>query len=181
MSLETASADSSEVRIGHGFRDGLIGRVVELHALYYAPTWGFGLPMEIAMAKGIAELASRYDPERDRILWAELAGRVVGSITVDGEDALGRGAKIRWFILDSGLHGRGIGGRLVDAALAFCRERRYPKVYLHTFEGLRAAVSLYRRAGFEARGTTRTPLWENEIDILEMELDLRAEAERRSS
>ncbi|HVS15886.1 MAG TPA: GNAT family N-acetyltransferase [Thermoanaerobaculia bacterium] len=179
MSRETAPADPSEIRIGHGFRDGLIGRVVELHALYYAPTWGFGLPMEIAMAQGLAELAGRYDPERDRILWSEVAGRVVGSITVDGQDACERGARIRWFILDTGLHGRGIGGRLVEAALAFCRQRGYPRVHLHTLEGLRAAVTLYRRAGFAERGTTRMALWETELDVLEMELDLQREAERR--
>ena len=167
-----AHSDPPAVRLGHGFRDGLLGRVVELHALYYAPTWGLGLPMEIAMAKGLAELASRYDPERDRILWAEADGRVVGSITVDGIDGHGRGAKIRWFILDPGLHGRGIGARLIDGALSFCRERRYARVYLETFEGLTAAITLYRRAGFRESATTRTPLWGTEIEVLEMELDL---------
>jgi GNAT superfamily N-acetyltransferase len=160
------------VGLGHGFRDGLLGRVVELHALYYAPTWSLGLPMEIAMAKGLAELASRYDPERDRILWAELDGRVVGSITVDGIDGHQRGARFRWFILESGLHGRGIGSRLIDGALSFCRERRYPRVYLQTFEGLAAAITLYRRAGFRERATMPTPLWGTEIDVLEMELEL---------
>lgn len=167
-----AHSDPPAVRLGHGFRDGLLGRVVELHALYYAPTWGLGLPMEIAMAQGLAELASRYDAERDRILWAEVEGRVVGSITVDGIDGHGRGAKIRWFILDPDLHGRGIGAHLIDGALSFCRERGYPRVYLQTFEGLAAAIKLYRRAGFRERATTRTPLWGTEIEILEMELDL---------
>lgn len=172
------STERAPVRYGHGFRDGLLGRVVELHALYYAPTWGLGLPMELAMARGLADLAERYDPESDRILWAEIgdpangSSRVVGSLTIDGLEHAERGARLRWFILEPGLHGHGIGGRLIEQAVDFCRDRGYRRIYLHTFAGLAAAIALYRRAGFRDVDTTRTPLWGTEIDVIEMAVDL---------
>jgi GNAT superfamily N-acetyltransferase len=44
---------------------------------------------------------------------------------------------------------RGIGSRLVDAVLAWVRDRGYTHVVLETTAGQAAAIALYRRHGFE--------------------------------
>lgn len=53
------------------------------------------------------------------------------------------------FYVSEGLRGQGAGGRLLDAALAWCRERGVGSVVLWASERSR---SLYLRRGFRARG-----------------------------
>ncbi len=40
------------------------------------------------------------------------------------------------------------GGRLIAAAVRFCRTNRYPRIYLWTFAGLNSAKYLYEKFGF---------------------------------
>ncbi|MBM3556516.1 MAG: GNAT family N-acetyltransferase [Alphaproteobacteria bacterium] len=134
--------------ITEGYVPGLIGRVVELHGLYYAREWGFGVFFEAKVAAGLAEFLGRYDPTRDGIWSASIDGRIEGSITIDGKDSAGAGAHLRWFILSDVARGQGVGRALLDRAIAFCRERNHPRVYLWTFAGLDAARHLYEQAGF---------------------------------
>jgi GNAT superfamily N-acetyltransferase len=133
-----------------GWRPGLLGDVVALHARYYAASWGFGPFFEAKVAGGMADFAARYDPARDLILSTDDGGRTTGSITVDGSDpALTDGLlHLRWFILDDATWGRGAGRALFDESLAFARASGRAGIYLWTFAGLDAARRLYDRAGF---------------------------------
>lgn len=49
--------------------------------------------------------------------------------------------------------GRGLGGRLLDALVAWCRTAAYDEVRLHVTEGNDAARRLYVGRGFEPTGT----------------------------
>ncbi|MFW6055249.1 MAG: GNAT family N-acetyltransferase, partial [Thermodesulfobacteriota bacterium] len=60
-------------------------------------------------------------------------------------------AHLRWFIVSDALQGQGLGNRLLDEAMAFCKDMGYRRVYLWTFEGLQAARHLYEKAGFELK------------------------------
>jgi ribosomal protein S18 acetylase RimI-like enzyme len=57
-------------------------------------------------------------------------------------------ARLRWFIVDEELRGRGLGRALIDAAMEHCRTAGFRRVELFTFAGLTAARALYREAGF---------------------------------
>ena len=46
-----------------GYIPGSIGRIVELHATYYHPNWGFGLFFEAKVAKDLSEFLSRFDED----------------------------------------------------------------------------------------------------------------------
>ena len=133
-----------------GFHPGLLGDVVALQARYYAEAWAFGPYFEAKLARELGEFAGRYDPGRDLILSAADGRRTVGSVTIDGSDPAAAGGllHLRWFILGEGARGRGLGGALLDEALAFCRATGRDGVYLWTFAGLDAARRLYDRAGF---------------------------------
>ncbi len=134
-----------------GYVPGCIGRVTELHGLYYAKHWNFGAYFEGKVAIELADLMNRYDPTRDG-LWTAWDGDVmVGSIAIDGQDADGEGARLRWFIIDERYQGQGLGRRLLDAALGFCRACGFRRVYLTTFAGLDTARALYERNGFRLR------------------------------
>jgi GNAT superfamily N-acetyltransferase len=119
-----------------------------MHALHYARIAGFGRPFEAIVAGGIAAFAERLDRPYNRFWWAAQAGRVVGTIAIDGED-LGPGrAHLRWFIVEEGMRGQGLGRRLLSQALAFCDGREVAEVDLWTFRGLDAARCLYEGHGF---------------------------------
>lgn len=93
----------------------------------------------------------RYDPARDLELWTGDPNRVLGTITLDGSDPeLPDGwAHLRWFILHESLAGHGLGKVMIDRVVAFARDVGYRAIYLKTFDGLHAAMALYRRAGFQ--------------------------------
>jgi GNAT superfamily N-acetyltransferase len=156
-----------------GYISGSIGRVAELHGTYYHDHWGFGPFFEAKVAVELSEFIGRYDDERDGFWIATLNGRVEGSITIDGIHVEDEGAHLRWFIMSDALRGRGVGRRLIDAAIDFCRNKRYKQVYLWTFEGLNAARHLYEKVGFELVEQHKGRQWGKKVS--EQRFDLRLE------
>lgn len=136
------------VRIATGYRPGLIARITEMHAHYYADASGFGQAFESVVASGLAAFCDRLDRPTNN-LWSAVHGdRITGAIAIDGED-LGSGiAHLRWFIVEGGVRGRGTGRLLLSAALGFADENRFEETHLWTFAGLAAARHLYERHGF---------------------------------
>jgi GNAT superfamily N-acetyltransferase len=55
---------------------------------------------------------------------------------------------LRWLIVAPPYQGRGYGKRLMRAAMDFCRQTRFKRIYLTTFAGLDAARHLYEQEGF---------------------------------
>lgn len=140
------------VALCSGYRPGLIARVTEMHALFYAREAGFGQRFESVVAGGLAEFCGRLDtqdPSPNAVWTAEVDGRIAGSVAIDGED-LGPGtAHLRWFIVDDGVRGGGVGRQLLAAALAFVDARpAFAETHLWTFSGLHAARRLYEAHGF---------------------------------
>jgi GNAT superfamily N-acetyltransferase len=146
------------------YRPGAIGRIVEMHAAYYARHAGFGLAFEAKVARELAAFLERLDPARDRIWLAMHDGRVEGSIVIDGIHADTEGAHLRWFIASDALRGSGAGKRLLGAALAFCDACRYPRTYLWTFAGLNPARHLYEKHGFRLVHQEPGSQWGTEVE-----------------
>jgi GNAT superfamily N-acetyltransferase len=155
-----------------GYLPGCIGRVAELHALYYSEHAGFGLPFEAKVARELAEFCGRCDARRDGLWLARIDGRIHGSIAIDGLHADSEGVHLRWFITSDEARGRGVGRSLLDTALGFCRERHRGRVHLSTFAGLEAARHLYEKAGFRLVQQQRGAQWGREVDEQRFELAL---------
>jgi GNAT superfamily N-acetyltransferase len=162
------------VEIVNGYIPGAIGRIVELHGTYYAGRAGFGLYFESKVARELCEFMERGDEGRDGLWLAVRDGRVEGSIAIDGTHAGTEGAHLRWFIVSEPLRGRGIGQRLLEKSLDFCRARGYRSVYLWTFGGLDAARRLYERCGFRLTMQRRGDQWGIEVDEQRFELSIRS-------
>lgn len=144
----TPGIASSEVHIATGWRPGVIGGIVALHAAYYTREHGFDAHFESAVARGLGEFAPRLQSPRNR-LWTALAGgELLGSVAIDGEDLADGSAHLRWFIVDERLRGAGVGRRLLAQALAFCDAQGFACIQLWTFAGLHAARRLYEANGF---------------------------------
>jgi GNAT superfamily N-acetyltransferase len=155
-----------------GYIPGSIGRIVELHGTYYHQNWGFGLFFEARVAKDMSEFMSRFDETRDGFWTVCLNQRVEGCIAIDGIRATTDGVHLRWFILSSKIRGHGIGNRLMEEAISFCKKRGYRKVYLCTFEGLHAARHLYEKFSFKLVEQAEGTQWGTEVTEQKFELSL---------
>ena len=156
--VQTMNADRFE--IVEGAIPGALDRVVAMHAGYYAREHGMGEIFERKVAEGLSEFLPRAQRLRNRLWLATTvessdqagqtrkAGQIVGSIAIDGE-ALGAGqAHLRWFILDDGCRGQGVGAALLRKAIDFVAAAGFERTVLWTFKGLDAARQLYEREGF---------------------------------
>ena len=132
--------------VRHDLRPGDIGWVIERHGAIYAKEHGWDHRFEAYVAEAIAGFALRHDGESERLWIAERFGRPVGSIAIvnAGDDV----AQLRWFLIEPFWRGVGLGRRMFDDALAFCRERGHRRVFLWTVAGLDAAAHVYTAAGF---------------------------------
>ncbi|PKM86285.1 MAG: GNAT family N-acetyltransferase [Firmicutes bacterium HGW-Firmicutes-12] len=131
-----------------GYLPGLIGRVTELHAKYYAENWNFGPFFEGKVAIELSGLVTNYNNSRDRIWSLVIDGLIEGSITIDGSSEKENTAHLRWFIISEKLRGTGAGNFLMEQALSFCRDAEFDRVYLWTFQGLSSARHIYEKFGF---------------------------------
>lgn len=135
------------ITLTEGHTPGCIGRITQLHAAYYAAAHGFGVAFEAKVAQELAGFCQSYQPGRDGI-WLAQNREIEGSIAIDGSQAHGKGAHLRWFITSDAVRGQGIGRQLLARALEFSDQRGYKTVHLWTFAGLDAARHLYESQGF---------------------------------
>lgn len=160
----------SGFRITRGYLPGSIGRVVELHGIYYHTHWEFGSFFESKVATEMAKFIGRYDENQDGFWTVSVGGHIEGSIAIDGIHARDEGAHLRWFIVSDSLRGKGAGNLLVQTAVDFCRNKHYDRVYLWTFEGLHAARHLYEKYGFECVAQQVGKQWGNVVQEQRFEL-----------
>ncbi len=146
-----------------GYIPGAIGRVAEMHALYYSQNWGFDLYFEAKVASEVAAFLNRIDPDRDLFCTVCHHERVEGCIAIDGVNRHQEGAHLRWFIVSSAIRGQGWGNRLLQEALSFCREKHYRRIYLWTFEGLETARHLYEKYGFQLAEQKEGARWGSRV------------------
>jgi GNAT superfamily N-acetyltransferase len=153
-----------------GWRPGAIAQALALHMDYYAPNWGFGLQFESKLAFEMGEFHGRFDASRDLFLgaWAP-DGALVATISVDGRDAGGEGAHLRWFVASPRVRGKGVGGELMRRVDAFLEERGHRRAYLTTFAGLDAARALYDRHGYELVAEEKADPWLGTVGLQRFE------------
>ncbi|HIC7814660.1 GNAT family N-acetyltransferase [Enterobacter hormaechei] len=145
----TAGNVENSFKIVSGYHAGMIGRITEMHGAYYAREHSFGSFFEAKVAAGLADFSARLNKPCNQIWLAMVNERLVGSVAIDGEDLGNNEAHLRWFILDDGCRGSGIGRKLIAEAMRFCDEQKFTSVQLWTFNKLSAARRLYESFGFE--------------------------------
>ena len=77
---------SNPITIHAGYQPGMIGRITEMHAAFYARHAGFGQFFESQVATGVAEFAGRLNQTGNHVWLALLNDRIVGSVAIDGQD-----------------------------------------------------------------------------------------------
>ena len=154
---------SPESEIRFGYQPGIIGAATDMHARFYSRNAGFGLVFESKLATEFAEFAGRLNKPCNGVWSAARDGRIVGTVAIDGEDMGAGVAHLRWFIVDDGLRGLGVGGRLLGKAMAFCDSGPFREAQLWTFQGLDAARCLYELHGFRLAEERPGQQWGSEV------------------
>ncbi len=165
------SGKKSGVILRQGYEPGAIGRIVELHGRYYDRVWGSGAAFEILIAREVSEFIEHYDPDQNLLLTAHQGGAMIGSLALVGRTPEPGRAQLRFFIVDEACRRCGAGKALLDAGLAWCRERGFSGVFLWTVDNLAESRRMYERAGFAVTERVPDARYTALQDTLKMELD----------
>jgi ribosomal protein S18 acetylase RimI-like enzyme len=125
---------------------GLIPRLVE----FGPPAWRDAAQMTATDARKVAAALDARNPDT-AVFVAEDRGERLGFIELwtlvdyfSGE----RHGHVSNIVVAGGAEGRGVGGALLAAGEAWCRDHGYRMLTLHVFEHNRDARALYERCGF---------------------------------
>ncbi len=149
------------------FEPGDAGYVAYMHGKYYSKHHGFHRSSEYYFIKYLADFV--HDPTGGMLWIAESEGNIIGSVAIVRVD--NKTAQFRWFLVDENHQGVGIGSRLINTALDFCRENNYLNVFLWTFKGLDSARALYDKAGFALTEEKINNEW-GSAEIIEQKMEL---------
>ncbi len=164
-------SELSELEVS-GYLPGVVGKITEAHGTYYYEHWGFDVTFETQVGRELSEFVINLHDRRDGFWVAWVAGAFAGSVAIDGSDAQGQGARLRWFIVAPQFQGRGIGRALLRNSIEFCRGAGHSRVFLWTFEGLEAARYLYEEVGFRLAEEREVRQWGQNIREQMFELKL---------
>jgi ribosomal protein S18 acetylase RimI-like enzyme len=127
-------------------RAGDMGWIVSRQGALYADEYGWTTEYEALAAEIVAPFLRSFDPARERCWIAERDAAPVGAVMiVKHSDTV---AKLRLLHVEREARGLGVGRRLVDEGVRFCRAAGYEKITLWTQSNLLAARRLYQAAGF---------------------------------
>ncbi|MFN8343532.1 MAG: GNAT family N-acetyltransferase [Spirosomataceae bacterium] len=160
----------TDITLRNDIRSGDLGYITYLVGDIYAREYGMGLLNDIEMATFLLHFVQHRNPAKERIWIAETEGQRVGSIIIyqEAPDI----AHLRTLILHPSVRGRGLGRRLMQEAIAFCRETGYRKIKLETFDELLAALYLYETFGFRQTGERFHAEWGRPVREVQFELIL---------
>ncbi|PSL43800.1 MarR family transcriptional regulator with acetyltransferase activity [Chitinophaga niastensis] len=154
-------APVADIHFRYNLLPGDVGYLIYLHGHLYARESGYNLEFEAYVCKTFYEFLPTYNPAKDRIFLATVDNQIVGAVAILGSSR--HLAQLRWFIIHPDYRGRGLGKKLLEQALDFCREKHYQKVYLMTTSMQETAIALYKRAGFRKTGEKYLQQWGQQL------------------
>lgn len=101
-----------------------------------------------SVRKEAASVAADFDAERDALLTAERAGRLVGVLLVTHDLVDPAAARFNWLVVHGSERNGGVGRELLFRGIEVCRERRLLVLRARTFAGSPAGPHLYWLYGF---------------------------------
>jgi GNAT superfamily N-acetyltransferase len=165
--MQTVDTPRGPITLRTDLRPGDLGSIVYLHGVTYAQERGFDPTFEAYVAGPLSDFV-RSGNKRQRLWIAERDGRIVGCVAIVA--ASPRTAQLRWFLVDPGTRGTGLGKRLLGEAVAFCKDCGYSEVILWTESALAAAAHLYQSAGFRKTEEKPGRMWG--VDLVEEKYEL---------
>jgi N-acetylglutamate synthase-like GNAT family acetyltransferase len=156
--------------IRHNIKPGDVGYIIHLHGYLYFQEYGYDSSFEVYVAGPLSEFASSKKA-REQIWILEKDDKIVGSMAIV-EHSMSE-AQLRWLLLHPNIRGIGLGKKLMDDAIAFCKANGYSLIFLWTEDLLKPATKLYKSRGFTLTEEKTHELWGMELTEQRYELKLR--------
>lgn len=150
----------SQFTIKTRLEPGDTGQLIHLHGILYKKEYGFDETFEAYVARGLADFVLSCDPEKERIWLAFDGDRIIGSIAIVRFS--GTEAQLRWYLVHPDYRGIGLGRRLMEEAIQFCKECHYRKIFLWTTSELTDAAKIYKWNGFVKTEEVKHVIWGGE-------------------
>ncbi|WP_212004103.1 helix-turn-helix domain-containing GNAT family N-acetyltransferase [Chitinophaga sp. HK235] len=154
---EAFPAASSDIHFRYDLQPGDIGYLIYLHGELYAKEYGYNLEFEAYVCKTFQDFLATYNNNKDRVFLAIADNKIVGAVAILGSSRYL--AQLRWFVVHPDYRGKGLGKRLLNEAISFCREKNYQTIYLMTTSIHTTAIDMYKRVGFRKTGEKFLQLW----------------------
>ncbi len=161
IKMPSGKLDREELLKGISIRNylkpGDVGYLIYLHGWIYAKECGYNHNFEGYVCKTFYDFFENYSSDKDRIWFAEIKGKIIGAIAILGHSAIK--AQLRWFIIHPDYRGRGVGRKLFDEAMCYCRKMNFKKIFLATTQDQKTAVNMYINEGFKKVSQTENEAW----------------------
>lgn len=158
-----------DITVRYKVKPGDAGYITHMHGWIYKQEYNYTTAFEGYVAQSFYDFLLNYNADRDRLWIAEHNREIIGCIGIVSH---GDKAQLRWFLLHPNYRGIGLGKRLMNEAVEFCREKGYKAVYLDTTEDLDKAISMYIKAGFVKVAEKENHTWSDNLMELEFEMKL---------
>lgn len=158
-----------QIRIRTELRPGDAGYLIHLHGWMYQEV-GYNHRFEGYVCRTFYDFFEHYLPEKDRFWFAEVGGNMIGAIAIVEHSP--QTAQLRWFLIHPQYRGIGLGSRLLNEAVDYCRQKGYLKVFLETTEDQQQAIGMYTKAGFVKVAEHPNDAWGKPLLELTYELEL---------
>jgi GNAT superfamily N-acetyltransferase len=158
----------NDISIRTELRPGDIGYVTYMHATLYHKEFGYTQQFENYVAKGLCEFYDKFDSQRNSIWACEHNDRMIGFLLLMDR---GNAAQLRYFLIEPGYRGIGLGSNLLNLYMDFLYKCGYKESYLWTTHELSTAAFLYKRLGFQLTEEKEStsfgkPLREQRYDLI---------------
>ena len=166
-----APRTAGDIVIRRTLLDGDADAIAELHRRVYGSEYGLNERFVEGVRNGLHAAVVTGWPQRSGAVWlVEGDGVLLGALGLTNEGAgLGR---VRWFVLDASLRGRGLGRELIAELLEEARAAGLRTLVLETFSDLTAAAHIYRAAGFHVTWERPLDEWGPAVTFQQYELTL---------
>lgn len=142
----TEQIQLESINIRTKLQPGDLGYVIYRHGVLYAEEYHYSIAFETYVAAGMFEFYKSYNPSIDRVWVCEHEEKIIGFLLLMHRP--NNAAQLRYFYLEHGYRGIGLGNKLMNLFMLFLKEHGYTSCYLWTTNELPAAASLYTKYGF---------------------------------
>jgi DNA-binding MarR family transcriptional regulator/GNAT superfamily N-acetyltransferase len=131
--------------------------IVDRHRVLYEAEFGFTSEFGDYVEEYVKKFIEHKDENYETIWIAEEKGEPVGVIAIVKVDDIT--AQLRWFLIEPEVRGRGLGHKLIEESINFCKEKGYKHIFLWTVNILEPARHLYKEHGFSLTECKEHVLW----------------------
>lgn len=161
---------AQQVVYREGLKPGDIGYLIYLHGVLYAKESGYSEAFEGYVVKTFYEFLEHYSADKDKIWLVTYNNQIIGCIAILGRPK--QEAQLRWFLVHPVFRGTGIGRKLLETALSYCRKKKFKRVYLLTTNIQQRAIAMYKQAGFRPTHSVKMNQWGKTLQEERYDLEL---------